>query len=183
MRDATARCLRDAFCSESMSHVRYLIFAGHAQDEAFPGTSRLFRAFALAKYLRASELYFLSRDMLENPAVNANSYFILERTIDHLIKAKDMEALSVKEVFEPYYAVASSEAESAAMKCLDKSIMISRIIVNTIDPLLQQLKHMDEEPSIGDIYLCSICGFIALDQPPEACPCCNSSAENYILVV
>lgn len=183
MREATLKCLRDAFCSESMSHVRYLIFAGHAQDESFPVLSRLFRAFALAKYLRASELYYLSRDMLENPAVNSNSYFIFERTMDNLVKARDMERNSVREVFEPYRAIATAETEQAGVNCLEKSVVICRTIANMIDIILPELKHTDEEPEIGDIYICSICGFIALDQAPEACPCCNSSAENYILVV
>ncbi|WP_424359939.1 rubrerythrin family protein [Methanocella sp. MCL-LM] len=183
MREATLKCLRDAFCSESMSHVRYLIFAGHAQDESFPVLSRLFRAFALAKYLRASELYYLSRDMLGNPAVNSNSYFIFERTMDNLVKARDMEINSVKEVFEPYHALAMAESEPAAAHCLEKSAVISRVIANMIDNVVPKLRHTDEEPDIGDIFICSICGFIAIDRAPEACPCCNSSAENYILVV
>lgn len=183
MREATAKCLRDAFCSESMSHVRYLIFAGHAQDESFPSLSRLLRAYALAKYLRASELYYLSRDMLENYTVNADTYFIFERTVDNLIKARDTEKDNVKELFEPYYAIATSEAEPGASNCLQKSVVISQVIASLTDEILLKLQHTAEEPSLGDIHLCSICGFIALDVPPEECPCCGSGAANYIVVV
>ncbi len=183
MREATAKCLRDAFCSESMSHVRYLIFAGHAQDEAFPSLSRLLRAYALAKYLRASELYYLSRDMLDTYSVNADTYFIFERTVDNLNKAKDAEANSVKELFEPYYAIATSEEEPAAANCLQKSVAISRMIAGITESMILTMQKTAEEPSIGDIYICSICGAISIGVPPEECPCCGSYTTNYILVV
>lgn len=183
MREATGKCLRDTFCSESMSHVRYLIFAGHAQDEAFPAISRLFRAFALAKYLRAAELYYLSRDLLENYSVNADSYFVFERTMDHLVKARDSEANSVREVFEPYLAVATAEAEAAAENCLARSVKISRTIADIAESVLLRMQRAAEEPALGDIYICSICGDIALEAPPEECPCCGSSADDYLAVV
>lgn len=183
MREATLKCLRDAYCTESMSHVRYLIFAGQAQEESFPSISRLFRAFALAKYLRASELYVLSSDMLENPAVGADSYFIFERTVDHLTKVRDMEAYYVKEVFEPYLAIATAEGEHGAAKCLQRSVRISQTIVSLSESFLQKLQHTAEEPEIGDLFICTICGEVAPDVPPEECPCCGGSAAGFLVIV
>ena len=183
MREATLKCLRDAYCTESMSHVRYLIFAGQAQEESFPSISRLLRAFALAKYLRASELYVLASDMLANPAVSAASYFIFERTVDHLTKARDMEAYNVKEVFEPYLAIATAEGEHGAAKCLQKSVRISQTITSLAESILLKLQHTAEEPEIGDIYICSTCGEVAPDVPPVECPCCGSSAADFLVIV
>ncbi len=126
MREATARCLRDCFCINSMAHVRYLLFAQKAKEENFPGIAHLFRALALSRYTRASEQYHMVNELIGTRAVSADTYFIFARTMDNLERARDAENGDANELLPAYAALAESQGEEAAARSLKRSAAICR---------------------------------------------------------
>jgi rubrerythrin len=54
MRAITAGNLRNAFCGESMAHMRYNIWSDRAGQEGFDNVARLFKAIASAETIHAS---------------------------------------------------------------------------------------------------------------------------------
>ncbi len=53
----TKDALLSAFCSESMAHTRYLIFAEIAEREGYPNVARLFKAIARSELIHAKNHY------------------------------------------------------------------------------------------------------------------------------
>ena len=182
MREATAQCIRDAFCRESVAHVRYLIYADKATEEHFPAIARLFRAFALSKYLMASGYYHLVNELIGVYPAFAATHYTLNRTMDNLERSRDAEAETAKGAFEPYLAVARLQKEKGAEKSLKCSIEVCRDASTVMGDVLQKTRHAAEEPQIGELYVCRVCGYVKEGKPSGQCTVCVGSKAGFILV-
>lgn len=182
MKDATVKNMRDAFSSESMAQVRYLIFAGNALEEGFPGTSRLFRSFSMSKYIRASEHYRLARTLLGEYRVCTTSYFILERTMDNLTRAKEAERSAWSDTYDAYLAVAEQQGEDGAVKSFRRSARICKAMADILSSVQESIVKGAEEPETGIIYICQECGNVEPGDQPVQCPVCGGTADDYLPV-
>jgi rubrerythrin len=182
MRDATARCLRDAFCLDSISHVRYRMYADKADEGKFPSIARLFRALAASKYVRATGEYRMIKELLGVYPVNANIHFTLNRTMDNLERSRDSESEDAKEVFEPCLAIAEYQREEGAVKLFRQSVAVCRQQAALMDSVFLKTQRAAEEPCIGNLYMCLSCGWIAENIAPEQCPVCNGDSPGFALV-
>jgi rubrerythrin len=182
MREATARCLRDTFCVNSMAHVRYLLYARRAKDENFPGISRLFRALAMSRYVRASEQFAMVNELIGTRAAGAETYFTLARTIDNMERARDAEKDDADELLPACMAVAGSQGEEAAAKSLERSAAIGRRRAALLEDVILKTKETDQEPEIASIYVCRACGYVTRDIAPEGCPICGNEKTEFVCV-
>jgi rubrerythrin len=182
VREATAKCLRDNFCANSIAHVRYLLYAQKAKEENFPGIAHLFRALALSRYTRASEQYHLVNELIGTRTVSTETYFTFARTMDNLERARDAEAGDANELLPAYAAVAESQGEGQAAKSFKRSVAICRHRAAMLDDVIQKTKHAAEEPKIDGLYVCRACGYPAAESVPEGCPVCGNERTGFIAV-
>jgi rubrerythrin len=177
MKEATAKCLRNDFCSGSMAHMRYLIYAQKAREENFPSIARLFSALAVSRYIRASEQYRLVHELIGVHTACSEAHFTFFRTMDNLERARDDEKHEANEVLPAYIAVAESQGEGAASKSLKCSAAVCRHLVALLDDVIQKTKHADEEPKIEQLHVCQACGYIAAEITMGGCPLCGERAK------
>jgi rubrerythrin len=183
VREATAKCLRDGFCSDSMAHVRYLLYAQKANEEGFPSISRLFRALALSRYTRAAEMYHLTHELIGTHTACSDTYFTFDRTMDNLERARNAESHEANVIVPAYIAVAESEGEGAAAKSLKRSAAICRLWSTLLDSVFLETQHTAEEPLIRDVYVCRTCGMAIENVPEEECPVCGGDVADIIAVM
>lgn len=182
MRAATARCLRDAFCGESMAHSRYLIYSEMAGIEEFQSFSRLFRAMALSKYVQASEKYLLVGELIGHHTASYESHFTFAKTMDNLEQSRNTESEEAKEVYAAFLAVAESQKEPGAEKSLRRSEEISRGLASLTNSIFLRAQRAAEEPLIGEVYVCQTCGMVVENSPPEQCPVCTGDTDGFVMI-
>lgn len=182
MREATAKCLRDGFCADSMAYVRYLLYSQKAKEENFPGIAHLFRALGLSRYTRASEQYHMANELIGRHAVSVETYFTYARTIDNLERARDAENGDANETLPAYAAVAESQGEEAVARGLKRSAMICLRRAAMLEDVILKTKHAAEEPKIDGLYVCRSCGYVTDAIAPEGCPVCGTDRAGFIAV-
>jgi rubrerythrin len=182
MREATAKCLRDGFCANSIAHTRYLLYAQKAKEESFPSIARLFRALALSRYTRAAEQYRLTQELIGTHTACSDTYFTFNRTMDNLERARNAESHEANEVVPAYVAVAESQGEEAAAKSLKRSAAICRRRAALLDSVFLKTQHAAAEPVIGEVFVCKACGMVAENVPVEGCPVCGTDVDGFITV-
>lgn len=182
MREATAKCLRDTFCADSIAHVRYLLYAQKAREENFPWIALLFRALALSRYTRASEQYTLVNELIGTRTAATDTYFTLERTMDNMERARNAEACDANDVLPACAAVAESQGEEAAARSFKRSAAICLHRAAMLEDVIQKTKHAAEEPKIGGLYVCRDCGYVTAGTVPDGCPVCGNEQAGFTAV-
>ncbi|MGA9140545.1 MAG: ferritin family protein [Methanocella sp.] len=182
MKEATAKCLRDGFCSDSMAHTRYILYAQKANEESFPSIARLFRALAYSRHTRAAELYRLTGELIGTHTVCSDTYFTFSRTMDNLKRARNAESHEADEVLSAYAAVAEIQGEEGAAKSLKRSAVLCHQRAAILDSVFIETHHAAGEPLIRVTYVCKTCGMVIENLPEEACPVCGTDVSGFIAV-
>jgi rubrerythrin len=165
-----------------MAHVRYLLYAGKAREENFPGIARLFRALALSRCTQASEQYYLVNELIGTRTASADTYFTFARTMDNLERARDAEKDDANELLPAYAALAENQGEETAARSLKRSAAICHRRAALLDDVIRKTKHAAEEPKIDLLYVCRACGYVTGEIAPEGCPVCGSERTGFITV-
>ena len=163
MGEMTERFLGEAFAGESQAHMKYLIFANRAREEGFENVARLFEAIAYAEYVHARNHF----EALGN----------LSETKDNLQTAIDGENWEVNEMYPAYNAVAELQNETKAKRSIHYALEAEKIHSALYTKARQSVEE-GKDMEIGDIYICSICGYTT-DSGVERCPVCGASFEKF----
>lgn len=182
MRYATATNMRNAFGGECAAHMRYLIFSERAELEKFPGVARMFRALAFAERVHASSHYRQAREMLGEYCVSFTAPFIYNRTVDNLTKAYEAEREESEELYLPMAAVAHAQNEKHAAQNFEWMAQVEKCHSEMAKKVLDYIEHAAEEPKMGDLYVCDICGLAVEGEPPKNCPVCKAKQFRFKIV-
>ncbi len=163
MGEMTRRFLGEAFSGESQAHMRYLIFAGRAREEGFENVARLFEAIAFAEYVHARNHF----EALGN----------LSETKDNLQVAIDGENWEVNEMYPAYNAVAELQNESKAKRSIHYALEAEKIH-SALYTKAKQAVEEGKDLEIGNIYICSVCGYTT-DSEVDRCPVCGASFDKF----
>jgi rubrerythrin len=172
MRHATAVNMRNAFGGECAAHMRYLIFSERAELEKFPNVARMFRALAFAERVHASSHYRLTRELLGEYCVSFTAPFIYSRTVDNLVKTYKAELDESEELYPPFAAVAHAQNEKHAAQNFEWMTQVEKCHSDMAKKVLDYMEHAAEEPKMGELYVCDVCGLAIEGEPPENCPVC-----------
>jgi len=159
MKKMTKKALEEAFAGESMAHMKYAIFAEIAESEGFRNISRLFRAISYAELVHARN--------------HARELGYLGKTPENLQSGIEGETL-----YPVYRATAEMQGESGAVRSTTYALEAERIHAN----MYKDAKGKAEAGSdIGDepIYICPVCGYTVMGEPPERCPVCGVPKEKF----
>lgn len=165
MHKMTEKNLRDAFCGESMAHMKYLIFADKAEKEGYPNVARLFRAIAYAEFVHARNHW---RELGE-----------ISSTSENLQTGIDGETFEVEEMYPVYKHVAEMQEEKGAVQSTTYALEAEKIHAAMYTEAKQKVDE-GKDIEIGNIYICPVCGYTAEGEAPEKCPVCGLPKDKFI---
>jgi len=164
MKSMTKENLETAFAGESQAHIKYLAFSARAEKEGKPNIARLFRAIAHAEQVHAIN-HLKELGGIGDTAAN-------------LEKAISGEEFEVDEMYAAYLAVADTQGEKGAKRSMTYAMEAEKIHADMYaDAKLAAEAGQDIE--IGKVYICPVCGFTHIGEPPDRCPVCNAKKESF----
>ncbi len=164
MRKMTKANLESAFAGESQAYTKYLIFAEQAERENFPNVARLFRAIAFAEQVHAAN------------HLKALGY--LGQTAENLQTAINGETYEVEEMYPAYRAVAELQEEKSAVRTTSWALEAEKVHAGMYEQARQAVLA-GKDATVGDIYVCEICGWTVEGKAPDRCPICNAPKEKF----
>lgn len=164
MKKMTERFLSDAFAGESMAHMKYLIFQEIAEKEGFKNIARLFKAISYAEFVHA-------RNHLKNLG-------IVGKTGENLQVGIDGETFEVEEMYPVYNKTAILQEEKGAELSTHYALEAEKIHAKLYKMAKEKaLENKDIE--INDIYICPVCGYTHVGEPPDRCPVCGVKKDKF----
>ncbi|RLG09165.1 rubrerythrin family protein [Candidatus Pacearchaeota archaeon] len=164
MRKMTKKSLEEAFAGESMAHMKYLIFSEIAEEEGFKNVARLFKAIAYAEQVHA-----------KNHAKNLD---IIKNTKENLQSAINGETFEIEEMYPAYDAIAKLQGEKGAEKSIYFAIEAEKIHAKLYKEAKEAVEK-GKDIEIKEIYICPVCGYTHIGEPPEKCPICGAPKEKF----
>jgi rubrerythrin len=163
MEEKTVRNLYTAFVGEAKAYFRLLAYAAKAEEEELPQVAALFRAVADAEGVHARRnLQLLGEVVVQDSETNLQASFEREERASG--------------VFYPQFI---REAEEEGNRKAVTSFSHSRDVEEGHAALYKRaLQHLVVD-TIPSYHVCQVCGYVAEGQPPEHCPICGVSREQF----
>jgi rubrerythrin len=162
MKEMTRENLSAAFAGESQAHIKYLAFSARAEREGKPNIARLFRAIAYAEQVHAIN-HLKELKGVGDTAANLQS-------------AINGENFEVDEMYAAYLAVAEEQGEKGAQRSMTYAIEAEKIHAGMYADA-KKAAEAGEDFAIPEVYICPVCGFTHIGEPPDRCPVCNSKKD------
>jgi len=162
MRDMTKTNLEAAFAGESQAHMKYLIFADQAEKDGFTNVARLFRANAYAEQVHATSHFKVMKKLAE--------------TSENLQTGINGETYEVEEMYPAFTAVAELQDERGAVRSTKWAREAEKIHAEMYTNAKLTVDK-GQDSLIGNMYVCSVCGWTGEGDTPDNCPLCNAKKE------
>jgi rubrerythrin len=157
-----------AFAGESQAHIRYSAFSEKAVEAHYPVIATLFKAIAEAEAIHAQHFLAVLGEVRST-----------KKNLEAGIHAKAQEAAVT---YPAYLKIAHKEKKAEAWIVFSYSIKADEEHVALFSKALAAVTEgHDLTPS--SVYLCPVCGSIAIGQPPSRCPVCSVFAKKFIRIL
>jgi len=164
MKELTKQNLSDALAGESQANIKYQAFAAQAQKERKPNIARLFTAIAHAEQVHATN--------------HLRELGYIGKTDANLGAAVDGENFEVDVMYAAYMSVAEAQGETGAYRTMHYAIEAEKIHAGLYAGA-KKAADSGQDMDIGKVYVCPVCGFTHIGEPPEHCPVCNTKRERF----
>lgn len=164
MKKMTERFLNDAFAGESMAHMKYLIFSEIAEKEGFPNISRLFKAISYAEQVHATN--------------HLRNLGYLGKTVENLQTGIDGETFEIEEMYPVYNNSAKLQEEKGAEISTHYALEAEKIHAE-LYKMAKKSSQENKDMDIKEIYICPVCGYTHIGEPPDKCPVCGVSKDRF----
>ena len=164
MKKMTEKSLQDAFGGESMAHMKYLAFSEIAEKEGYPNVARLFKAISYAEQVHATN--------------HARNLGVLNKTSDNLASAIEGETYEVEEMYPAFDAIARLQGEKGAEKSIYYAIEAEKIHAGLYKDTKAEVDK-GKDIDIPEVYICPVCGYTHIGDPPERCPVCGAPKDKF----
>lgn len=165
MRAMTKANLEAAFAGESQAHMKYKIFADQAEKEGYPEVARLFRAISYAEQVHATNHF--------------KQLYGETDTVHNLEMAYGGENYENTEMYPAFDAVAKLQGEKGAMLSIHYALEAEKIHESMYKDA-QGLVKQGQDISSLPIYICPVCGYTVIGEPPERCPVSKTPKEKFV---
>jgi rubrerythrin len=146
--------------------MRYAIFADKARAEGFANVARLFEAISFAERVHAtSHLRALNH---------------VGATAENLDAAIAGETYEVNEMYPAFRAVAELQNEQGAVRSTTYALEAEKIHASMYAEAKQAVLA-GKDIKLGDIYICEVCGYTGVGEPPDVCPICKAKKDKFRL--
>ena len=157
--------LKAAFAGESQAHVKYLIFGDKAEKEGHDNVARLFRAASYAEQIHATS--------------HLRTMGGIGSTVENLTEAIGGETYEVDEMYPTFVAVADLQGEKAAVRSHTWALEAEKVHADLYTKAKAAVEA-GQDAEIGQVYVCSVCGWTGEGEPPHECPLCKAKKEKFI---
>lgn len=164
MKKMTERFLNDAFAGESMAHMKYLIFSEIAEKEGFPNISRLFKAISYAEQVHATN--------------HLRNLGLIGKTIENLQTGIDGETFEIEEMYPVYNNTAKLQEEKGADLSTHYALEAEKIHAE-LYKMAKKSSQENKDIDIKEVYICPVCGYTHIGEPPDKCPVCGVSKDRF----
>jgi rubrerythrin len=164
MKEMTKQNLEAALAGESQAHIKYLAFSAKAEREGKPNIARLLHAIAYAEQVHATN--------------HLKELGGIGDTVSNLQAAINGEDFEVGEMYSAYLAVAELQEEKGAKRSMTYAIEAEKIHSDMFGDAIEKAQA-DSDIDIAEVYICPVCGFSHIGQPPDRCPVCNTKRERF----
>jgi rubrerythrin len=161
---ATDENLKQAFAGESQANRRYLAFAKKADAEGLAMVARLFRAAAEGETIHA-HAHLRAMDAIKSTAEN-------------LAEAVKGESFEYKQMYPDFIKQARQENAGAALTSFQNAMAVEQVHASLYLEALNAVKA-GSDMKAAKVFVCSVCGNTALDEPPLSCPVCGASKDKF----
>jgi rubrerythrin len=165
MHAMTKANLEAAFAGESQAHMKYLAFAVQAEADGYPEVARLFKAISFAEQVHAIN------HLKQLGGIGA--------TAENLGAAMGGENFEVTEMYPAYGAVAKLQEEKGASLSIHYAVEAEKIheaMYGEAKALVEDGQDRSDLP----VYICPVCGYTVIGDPPEKCPVSRTPAEKFV---
>ncbi len=176
MNAMTAENLRSAYGGESQAHMRYNIWADVAEKDGFPNVARLFRAISFAEEIHAKGHFRVLKDIKGDFSVTSGAGFGIGSTAENLEAARDGEIFEIEQMYPSYIAVAEMQEEKSAVASMKKALVAEKYHADLYKKA-KEIVDKGKDPEYETIYVCPVCGYVAVNDVPDKCPICNAKKE------
>jgi rubrerythrin len=164
MKEMTKENLKAALAGESQAHIKYLAFSVQAAKAGKPNIARLFHAIAYAEQVHATN--------------HLKELGGIGDTVANLEAAIDGENFEVDEMYAAYLAVAELQGEKGAKRSMTYAIEAEKIHADMYSDA-KKAAEAGEDMEMGEVYICPVCGFTHIGDPPDRCPVCNVKKDRF----
>lgn len=164
MKKMTEKSLEEAFAGESMAHMKYLIFSEVAEKEGFKNIARLFKAIAYAEQVHATN--------------HARQLGIIKKTPENLETGIHGETFEIEEMYPAYDAIAKLQGEKGAELAIHYALEAEKIHAEYYKNAKEKAEK-GEDIDISEIYVCPVCGWTHIGEPPDQCPVCKLKKDKF----
>lgn len=164
MKKMTEKALQEAFAGESMAHMKYIIFSEIAEKEGFKNIARLFRAIAYAEQVHATN--------------HARQLGIIKSTPENLETGIQGETYEVEEMYPVFYETAKLQEEKGAQLAFHYALEAEKIHAQYYKNAKEKALKK-EDIDIPEIYICPVCGWTHIGEPPNECPICKVKKDKF----
>jgi len=159
--------LKAAFAGESQANRKYIAFAKKAEGEGFKQVAKLFRAASEAETIHALAHFRVLGGV--------------KSTAENLAAAVEGERYEFQEMYPAFLAGANTEANKGAVNTFDNAMDAEQVHFKLYTAALEAVKAGKDLAS-ASLWLCPVCGNIAIGEAPDRCPICNTSKAQWIEV-
>lgn len=150
-----------SFVGEAKACLRLKGYAEKAEKEGYLQMAKLFRAISAAEEVHALK-HLRLLDIIKTTEENLKDSFERENSVS-------------ENVYPQFIKIAEEEKNKAALisfsHARDAEEFHSKLYKYAID-------HMIEEREIS-YQVCTVCGYVSDDKPPEVCPICNATRDKF----
>jgi rubrerythrin len=162
MHPMTEANLSAAFAGESQAHMKYMAFAAKAAKDGFANVARLFTAISFAEQVHATSHF--------------RTLGHIQGTSENLQAAIDGENYEVNEMYPSFIVVAENQQEKGAVKSETWALEAEKIHAGLYSTAKQAVDN-GSDLQVGEIQICSVCGWTGTGEAPDRCPVCNAKKE------
>ena len=156
--------LQSAFAGESQANRKYLAFAKAADAEGKNNLAKLFRAVAEGETVHALN-HFNALDGVKNSAENLKA-------------AIAGETYEIETMYPGFIGDAQSEGDKRSELSFFRANEVEKIHQGLYQEALEKIATgADIEKK--DYYVCSVCGYLAVDRAPDKCPICGAPKDKF----
>jgi rubrerythrin len=164
MKEMTKENLKAAFAGESQAHIKYLAYSAQAEKEGKPNIARLFHAIAYAEQVHALN--------------HLKELGGIGDTVANLEAGIGGENFEVDEMYAAYLEVAELQDEKGAARSMRYAVEAEKIHAGMYGDA-KAVAETGEDIQIGAVYICPVCGFTHIGEPPDRCPVCNAKKDRF----
>ncbi len=165
MHKMTQANLEAAFAGESQAHMKYLAFADKAEKEGFANVARLFKAVAYAEQVHATNHFKTLKG--------------LGKTAENLAAALGGETYEIEEMYPAFLAVAEAQGEKGAVRSNEWAMEAEKVHAEMYGAAKEAVEG-GADAQVGQVYVCSVCGWTGEGEPPDECPLCKAKKDKFV---